>query len=322
VLKKINQTLLDLYDHAHQGGVQALSEQVFKRLQEVLPGESGALYEARMSPDQPTRVQSCLAFGNAREKINYRVSHVDSDRLRGAGGVRSRDRLIERATRQPGQTFSQDIHSIGDKQIYAYAQKFESQQALLHVRQQGQQYQLFSLWRASLNKPFSSDELKIGNLVIPHVFKALDIAQTLACLKNGQDNQLICNWQGDIVMQVGRSAELLEQEWPGWTQPRLPDALLDTFRASWGRQAMDFVGRRIRAHAQLSESLLLIELKTRNKNTDLTAAERLVAEWAAHGLSYKEIGQKLGTSPATVRNQLHRVYQKLGVAGKAALRAS
>jgi len=316
MIKKINQAILDLYDHAHLGGVQALSDQAFHILQPVLPSESGALYMARMSPDRPTRVQSCMAFGNASEKINYRVSHVDSDRLRGGGRVISRDRLIERATRYPNQTFTQDIASIGDKQIYAYAKRFESLQALLHVRQQGAHYQLFSLWRASTKKPFSQDELKIGNLLIPHVFKALEIAKTIAQQESGQDNQLICNEQGDIVMQLGRSAELLEQEWPGWNQHRLPDALQLSLRAG----TMDFVGRNIRAHAQRNNNWLVIELKARDKNTELTPAERLVAELAASGLSYKEIANRLGRSPATVRNQLHSVYGKLGVMGKAGLR--
>jgi len=312
---------LDFYDLAHQGGVEALSEQAFKTLQNVLPSESGALYEARMSANQPTQVQSCMAFGNAFEKISYRVSHVDSDRLR-TGGVSSRDRLIERATRQPGQTCAQDIHSIGDKQIYAYAKKFESLQALLHVQAKGQHFHLFSLWRASPKKPFSPDELKIGNLLIPHAFKALEIAQTMSHLKNGLDNQLICNRQGDIVMQLGRSRELLEKEWPGWTQPRLPDTLLNTFKGACRTQSLDFVGRHIRAHAQLKGDWLLVELKARQKATELTPAEHLVTQWAAQGLSYKEIAQQLGTSPATVRNQLHSVYRKLGVAGKAALRTA
>lgn len=51
----------------------------------------------------------------------------------------------------------------------------------------------------------------------------------------------------------------------------------------------------------------------------LTPAERQVAVMAAEGLSYKIIARDLGKSPATVRNQLHAVYQKLGVANRTAL---
>ncbi|KAB8064478.1 helix-turn-helix domain-containing protein [Janthinobacterium violaceinigrum] len=51
----------------------------------------------------------------------------------------------------------------------------------------------------------------------------------------------------------------------------------------------------------------------------LTPAERLVAAMAAEGLPYKSIARELGKSPATVRNQLHAIYQKLGVGNRTAL---
>ena len=51
----------------------------------------------------------------------------------------------------------------------------------------------------------------------------------------------------------------------------------------------------------------------------LTPAERQVAAMAAAGLPYKIIARQLGKSPATVRNQLHAVYQKLEVANRTAL---
>lgn len=40
---------------------------------------------------------------------------------------------------------------------------------------------------------------------------------------------------------------------------------------------------------------------------------------AAEGLPYKSIARELGKSPATVRNQLHAIYQKLGVGNRTAL---
>lgn len=51
----------------------------------------------------------------------------------------------------------------------------------------------------------------------------------------------------------------------------------------------------------------------------LTPAERLVAAMAVQGQPYKSIARSLGKSPATVRNQLHAVYQKLGVGNRTAL---
>ena len=38
-----------------------------------------------------------------------------------------------------------------------------------------------------------------------------------------------------------------------------------------------------------------------------------MAALAAQGLSHKEVAQRLGLAPATVRNQLAQVYQRLEV---------
>ena len=49
----------------------------------------------------------------------------------------------------------------------------------------------------------------------------------------------------------------------------------------------------------------------------LTAAEHAVMHWLAAGRSNVQIGQCLGRSEKTVRNQLTRVYAKLGVVNRA-----
>ena len=49
----------------------------------------------------------------------------------------------------------------------------------------------------------------------------------------------------------------------------------------------------------------------------LTAAEHAVLHWLATGRSNAQIGQCVGRSAKTVRNQLTRVYAKLGVANRA-----
>ena len=51
----------------------------------------------------------------------------------------------------------------------------------------------------------------------------------------------------------------------------------------------------------------------------LTPAERQVAARAAEDLPHKSIPRELGKSPATVRNQLHAIYQKLDVGNRTAL---
>ncbi|MET7403332.1 helix-turn-helix transcriptional regulator, partial [Dactylosporangium sp. NPDC005572] len=54
----------------------------------------------------------------------------------------------------------------------------------------------------------------------------------------------------------------------------------------------------------------------------LTAQELQTAMLAAAGLSNREIGQRLFLSHRTVSSHLYRIYPKLGVSGRAQLRAA
>ncbi|MEU2013926.1 helix-turn-helix transcriptional regulator, partial [Nocardia sp. NPDC019302] len=52
----------------------------------------------------------------------------------------------------------------------------------------------------------------------------------------------------------------------------------------------------------------------------LTWQERRIADLAAAGLSNKEIGVQLHLSPRTVGSHLYRIFPKLGITTRAALR--
>ena len=54
----------------------------------------------------------------------------------------------------------------------------------------------------------------------------------------------------------------------------------------------------------------------------LTAQERQIAELAADGLSNKQIGERLFLSHRTIGSHLYRMYPKLGIASRAALRGA
>ncbi|MQY23670.1 helix-turn-helix transcriptional regulator [Nocardia macrotermitis] len=56
------------------------------------------------------------------------------------------------------------------------------------------------------------------------------------------------------------------------------------------------------------------------ETTVLTSQERRIAELAAGGLTNREIGQQLYLSPRTVSTHLYRIFPKLGIKSRAALR--
>jgi DNA-binding CsgD family transcriptional regulator len=71
-----------------------------------------------------------------------------------------------------------------------------------------------------------------------------------------------------------------------------------------------------RAEGPVTPALQAIETRAR-----LTPAERETAVLAAAGRTNKEIAEQLHLSPRTIENRLQRVYEKLGISGRAELQA-
>jgi DNA-binding CsgD family transcriptional regulator len=92
------------------------------------------------------------------------------------------------------------------------------------------------------------------------------------------------------------------------------NAALATFRALGARPWAD------RAASELRATRLAVSSPEGHETTVLTAQEHQIAGLAAAGLTNKQIGQRLYLSPRTVSAHLYRVFPKLGISTRAALR--
>ncbi|MER5792896.1 AAA family ATPase [Streptomyces sp. NPDC001980] len=77
-----------------------------------------------------------------------------------------------------------------------------------------------------------------------------------------------------------------------------------------------------RAAAELRATGVSVTPRSGTAPEPLTAQERQIAELAATGLSNKQIGERLFLSHRTVGSHLYRVYPKLGITSRAALRGA
>ncbi len=89
-------------------------------------------------------------------------------------------------------------------------------------------------------------------------------------------------------------------------------------RASLPRRASESTQRAVRL-ADRCEGARTPALAAAGDATPLTRREREVAELAGRGMTSKEIAERLFVSSRTVENHLQRVYDKLGVHGRAEL---
>jgi DNA-binding NarL/FixJ family response regulator len=80
-----------------------------------------------------------------------------------------------------------------------------------------------------------------------------------------------------------------------------------------------FFGRGVVMRAYTEHGLLFLKARPRCRADGLTPREHQIARRIASGESHKEIAQALGRSPATVRNQIQTLYEKLQVTSIAML---
>jgi DNA-binding CsgD family transcriptional regulator len=80
-----------------------------------------------------------------------------------------------------------------------------------------------------------------------------------------------------------------------------------------------FRGNRIVVNGRRIADLLFLHARPLTPIDQLSPRESEVAKRFGAGQSHKEVARALGISPATVRNHLQVIYDKLGVNDKAAL---
>ncbi|MEU4980561.1 AAA family ATPase [Streptomyces sp. NPDC021969] len=96
-------------------------------------------------------------------------------------------------------------------------------------------------------------------------------------------------------------------------RPLLTGAL-DTFRRLGARPWID------RTKAELRAAGIEADSATPGALTELSPQQQQIVRLAAHGMTNREIGEKLYLSPRTVGSHLYRVFPKLGITARAQLR--
>ncbi|MDZ7654567.1 MAG: helix-turn-helix transcriptional regulator, partial [Sulfurimicrobium sp.] len=179
-----------------------------------------------------------------------------------------------------------------------------------------------AVFRAKARDRFSEEEHHLAEFLMPHLIEAgrinrlLWLNQMTKAVLAQRFARAIGDGEGMLHSYDEVFVDIVQMEWPEWLPPLLPHQLLASLQASSERR---FTGARIVVGASLVRDMLFFRARQRTPMDALTPAERTVANLVAHGRPYKEVARNLGVSLATVRNQLHSVYQKLGISNKASL---
>jgi DNA-binding CsgD family transcriptional regulator len=132
----------------------------------------------------------------------------------------------------------------------------------------------------------------------------------------GESHVAIVDRRGTIHTADAGFDALLRREWGAWEGEVLPQRLVAALAAE---PDAAFRGGRIVVNARRMGDLLCLHARPLIAVDQLSRRESEVAKRFGTGQSYKEVARALGISPATVRNHLQAIYDKLGVNDKAAL---
>lgn len=167
------------------------------------------------------------------------------------------------------------------------------------------------------NRPvaFSDAERLLKQMLMPHLSQALRMNRELwtgrAAMERGA--VALVDREGCVLSAHGPFHDLAEHEWGGRIA-HLPAHVMGTLKRGkrWRGEMLD---------VRLSPfgSNYFVHLSIHLGLSGLSQREREVAELFASGLTTKQVARALGTSPSTVRNQIVRIYEKLGISSKAQL---
>lgn len=321
-----NDVVLDIYDSAQYCTASDFNEYALTRFKKVMQFDSAVMADCSVTQNREFSVQSLHLHAVPLEKLLERQKVIGLEKLNQDGSVDSRDAVLKNAYAQRGKSVITDITKMDfDSDILRYCKKYETAHSLTFVagKTSAGTISTISLWRATRKNAFQHEHGHAANLLLPHIIQARKINRRLSTNLSGaseDSSTALANFNGCLHFVEPKAIQLLQREWKQWTPPLLPRQLIDTLRQE---KEKIFIGASIAVKAAVQGNMICLVISPRADNkSSLTAAEYRAARLAAEGLQYKEIARQLGVSPATVRNQLHSAYTKLGVSNKTALAAA
>ena len=176
-----------------------------------------------------------------------------------------------------------------------------------------------SVYRRALDRPFTTEDARKVEDIIPHLAAALTINRSFHLARAGEvasshvPARAICDAFGTVHQADKLFDARLQEEWPSHTHRTLPQPLVDWLRAGASKV---FPGEHVIVHCLPTAGLFQLELRTRSKLERLSPRELMVIRYYGEGLSHKEVARRMDISPTTVRHYLRCAYRKLDMHDK------
>lgn len=313
-LQNFSDLLLRLYRHAHELPIDEFQDAALRLIKPVLPFDS-CMWGTASRGTAGIDIHTLHLHNQSMEMIESyeRVKHLDT----AAAEVARRPRTTlafnadmwfssrhQGALREHGRRHEQANFFI--------TSDVNAATGLVHW---------ITLFRADAEAHGTPEETQLLSALAPHAMQALSLNRIVhldrldAPLGSAPGGSAIGDLHGVLYHADSAFEELLRREWPGWHGRTLPGAMLEAFLHGSPR----YLGRAIVASHHVEQRLLFLRAARVCRADDLTPREHTIAQLLARGNTHKEIAAMLHRAPATVRNHIQSIYEKLEVGNVAGL---
>ncbi len=314
MLADYSHLLLRLYRLSHEQPVDRFQDEALELLKPVLPFDSAMWGSATMTA----------------QGIDIHTIHLHrqpAEMLAAYEEVKHLDTAAQAVTLRPSETMAFDarawFNGRHQRALLDYGRRFEQSHFFIGgtLNPATRFTRWLSLFRASPEAHCSEGERQLLATLMPHVQQALELNRLthlnqLAHAPGGARlGSALADPRGMVHHMDAVFENALRTEWPGWLGPRLPGPLV----AAGQRGEPRLLARTLAIELHAQHGLLWLRARPRCAADALSPREGTVARLLALGLTHKQIAARLQRSPATVRNQIQSVYDKLGVSNVAAL---
>ncbi|HYA59387.1 MAG TPA: helix-turn-helix transcriptional regulator, partial [Burkholderiaceae bacterium] len=173
-----------------------------------------------------------------------------------------------------------------------------------------------SVYRRALDRPFTDEDAHKVENVIAHLAVALTINRSFQLTRERSETpsappaRAICDSFGTVHQADKAFETLLSHDWPHYANQTLPQPLIDWLR---GDTTLPFTGESVTVQCTPIAGLYQLEARARSELDRLSPRELVAMTHYGNGLSYKEVAQRMGIAPTTVRHYLRCAYRKLGM---------
>lgn len=312
----LSTALLDLYEGAQHKPITVFPRYALEIIKKFIDFDTALIGLAKMGVDG--QLSASYAFNYEEEaKINDEYM-----------SIANRDPVTKAIFGSPGKAVNLDVTEF----ISGYAERdirdFVKRRRHSHVLAIAPHYcpkhgQLgLSLRRADTKWAYQSAETTALKILMPHVRESFRVNTALfshqISLSSADPIGGFCIFDvsGVIVYQDNSFENFMRGVFPGYEGFKVPHRLLQNFlKNPQHRQAIG----RLLMQASWAGHFCFLSVRPKNRLDALTPREQAVAQFYGTGLTYKEIGQELSISPATVRRHIETTYVKLNIKNKADL---